>query len=376
MLDTLIEDCHDFLFKKLLPQWLKHGIHPELGYSYESLNHDWSVNQVGRVRLLTQCRQLYTFSHAYIESKDQEYFKPLTPLFEFIISHYWQNNAWIFSLNDDLSIKDTHSDAYALAFVLLAFSYYFKATGDKRATQYIEMTHLFLVEKMSCQTGGFLETFPSAPDRMRRQNPHMHLLEGYLAAYSVAQDSAYKEEIKKLLNLMTSHFFDSDSHSLLEFFNDDWSPDKVLGDQIEPGHHFEWVWLLHQTRNLFPEKQYLKVADALWFKACKYGFDPQGGIYNQIDAQTGKVIDAEKRIWPITEYLKALCAHENDSSKVKSSLASSLQFMISHYLEETGSWNEYLDKQNQPKQHPLPGTTSYHLFLGILEVLKWAKTNL
>lgn len=375
MLDKLINDCHDFLYNKLLSQWLEHGLHPEHGYSYESLNHDWSVNPVGRIRLLTQCRQLYTFSHAYVETNDPKWRAPLNKLFNFIVAHYWQNDAWAFSLNDDLSLKDKHSDCYALAFVLLAFSYYFKATNDQQALAYIEKTHHFLQTKMSSTSGGFLESYPRTEDSIRRQNPHMHLLEGYLAAYQITHKAAYKIEINKLLDLLSAHFFDHTTDSLIEFFDQNWKPDTNLGTKIEPGHHFEWVWLLFQTEKIVPAEKNMIMAEALWAKACRYGFDPKGGIYNQIDAISGKVLDAEKRIWPITEYMKALCTFKASAASTQTELNKALDFIFSHYLKNDGAWHEYLDPENKPKPHPLPGTTSYHLFLSLVEVLNWAKTR-
>src|SRR5690606_33257506 len=121
----------------------------ELGYSYESLNHDWTVNHLDRLRLLTQCRQLYTFSHAYLFTNDEQWCAPLDRLFDFIVKHYFiqvgeeSTQRWIFSLDDQLNIKDSHSDCYALAFVMLSFSYYFKARGNQTALRLIDDTHLF-----------------------------------------------------------------------------------------------------------------------------------------------------------------------------------------------------------------------------------------
>lgn len=378
MLDELLSQCRRYLFGHLLVNWRKHGLNSETGYSYESLHPDWNINSLDRLRLLTQCRQLYTFSHAYCFTSDQQWREPLDSLFHFIVEHYYIQprpdapKRWIFSLNDQCQTKDTHTDAYALAFVLLSFSYYFKASGNQTALQLIEETHQFLQQNMKSPLGGFLESFPDSGG-IRRQNPHMHLLEGYLAAYAVNPQADYKVQIKYLLDLLTAHFFDKQHACLIEYFNEDWTPHSLEGHRVEPGHHFEWVWLLHQADPLFPHDDYMRIADALWRTAIKAGFDPKGGIYNQIDADSLTVIDAEKRIWPITEYLKALCVHAGNEPDTEETLIKTLHFVFSHYLNQDGSWHEYLDADNLPKAHPLPGTSSYHIFLGLIEVLNWAQ---
>lgn len=380
MLVDSLTQCRQYLFEQLLAKWRVHGLHPTLGYSFESLNHDWRINPLDRLRLLTQCRQLYTFSHAYLFTGDKQWREPLDALFDFIVARFFIQpegeiaKRWIFSLNDQLQVKDTQSDCYALAFVLLSFSYYFKATGNQTALLLIDETHQFLQSKMRSPAGGFLESYPDN-GATRRQNPHMHLLEGYLAAFEVNGNVEFKEQIKILLDLLTKHFFDQQHACLLEFFNDDWTAHSQEGHRVEPGHHFEWIWLLHQADKLFPDAGYLIIADALWQTACEYGFDPKGGIYNQIDAQSRTIIDAEKRIWPITEYLKALCVHAADDLQTERKVIDTLDFVFSHYLNADGSWHEYLDAENRPKTHPLPGTSSYHIFLGLVEVLNWAQEH-
>lgn len=56
-------------------------------------------------------------------------------------------------------------------------------------------------------------------------------------------------------------------------------------------------------------------------------------------------------------------------------LESALHFMLTHYLLDKGCWNEYLDELNQAKTYPLSGTTGYHIFLGIVEVLRWQQNQ-
>ena len=369
-----IENCAAHVFQGLIPHWVTYGL-TDQGYSYESLTLDWQPNPVGRIRLLTQCRQLYTLSHAtqlgYISGYDSH----IESLFDFILKHYWIDERWIFSLDDDLTPLDRKSDAYALAFVLLAFSHYYQLTKNRRALTFIAQTHQFLRDNMRHPAGGFYEEYPLDPQQMRRQNPHMHLLEGYVAAYKVTQDPAYLAPVIELCQLAHEHFIDADSGTLREFFSGDFSLDADMGHLVEPGHHFEWVWLLHQTYELTGREQDLRLAKQLWDSANQHGLAANGGIINSFDGNTGTPVDAEKRIWPITEYLKACCVMTQPVADQQQRLQQALDFMAKHYFLDNGRWVEYLDDKNISKDYPLPGTTSYHIFLGVAEVLKWQNSS-
>ena len=373
MLNSSLFTCQSFVFKELLQNWARYGINKDLGFSYESMNHDWTVNSIGRIRLLTQCRQLYTFSHAHQLEPTLEWHKTLTPLFNFITNHFFQEGRWIFSLNDDLSIQEERSDAYALAFVLLSFSYYYQVTKNDKALHYMKETHCFLLKSMQAKTGGFHESFPVDMQEIRRQNPHMHLLEGYIAAFNSTQDKEYKEIIESLLTLTLERFYDKKTHTLREFFSSDWKSHSVTGNQVEPGHHFEWVWLLYEANKIIPNTDYTDLAQHLWSTATRYGLAPNGGIYNRIDSNTYQPIDKEKRIWPITEYLKAITAIPIGKEEKNYRIEIALDFLKNYYLLKGGRWNEYLNEDNTPKDYPLPGTSGYHIFLGITEVIRWSK---
>lgn len=375
MLNSTLTSCSHFLFNELLNNWSIHGIDKDLGFSYESMTHDWQRNHLGRVRLLTQCRQLFTFSHAVQMTQKPEWQNKLAPLFDFILEHYFVENRWIFSLNDDLSVKDTQSDAYALAFILLSFSHYYQVSGDERAIDMMEKTHHFLSDNMQADAGGFYEAYPVDESQIRRQNPHMHLLEGYIAAYQATKNTLYKEQIQRLLNLALEHFYDKKTKTLREFFTNDWQADPETGNQVEPGHHFEWVWLLYQANNICPNPEYTDLAQNLWLIATRHGMAKNGGIYNQIDGNDYSPIDEEKRIWPITEYLKAITSIPIGKEEKMLRIEDALHFIENHYFLDNGRWNEYLDKDNQPKDFPLPGSTSYHIFLGFAEVIRWAQSN-
>lgn len=375
MLNSSLSTCQSFVFEQLLQNWARYGINKEQGFSYESMNRDWTVNTIGRIRLLTQCRQLYTFSHACQLEQKPEWREKLPPLFNFITSHFFQEERWIFSLNDDLSIQQEQSDAYALAFVLLSFSHYYQVTQDDKALHYMKETHRFLLKNMQAATGGFYEAYPIDMNQVRRQNPHMHLLEGYIAAFNTTQDKEYKEIIESLLTLVVERFYDKKTKTLREFFSSNWKLHLTTGNQVEPGHHFEWVWLLYEANKIVPNTDHTDLAQDLWSTATRYGLAANGGVYNQINGDTYQTIDKEKRIWPITEYLKAITVIPIGKEEKNHRIEEALDFLQTHYLLENGGWNEYLNEDNTPKNYPLPGTSSYHIFLGLAEVIRWSKIN-
>src|SRR5258706_168322 len=87
---------------------------------------------------------------------------------------------------------------------------------------------------------------------VRRQNPHMHLFEAALAIagtrWAVADDLPRAERVAQWL---ADHFFDRARGALPELFDADWVPQATDGAfDVEPGHHFEWAWLLGELAEL------------------------------------------------------------------------------------------------------------------------------
>lgn len=376
MQDPIIHQSKAYLYDQLLPKWLNFGFNSTNNLSYERLQLDWQPLHIGQRRLLSQCRQLYTFSHAYQQTSRQDFLEPLAPLFDSILEHYFVDDHWCFAVNDKLVISDHRIDTYTLAFVILSFSHYYTVTHDVRAEQHVETVHRLLSETLRADSGGFHESYPIETHEIRRQNPHMHLLEGYLAAYEVFKRADYRAMIEELADLALQKFYHSESNTLREFFDYDWQLDTTKGHIVEPGHFFEWVWLLHETYDVTKQQPLIHLADQLWEGAQRIGLSSNGGIFNQVDGNTGRVLDRNKRIWPITEYLKAITKAPISTLDKQFHLQDTLKFMHKYYFHSNGGWNEYLDEQNQAvKDANLPATTSYHIFLGLSEAFKHLETS-
>ena len=73
----------------------------------------------------------------------------------------------------------------------------------------------------------------------------MHLLEGALAWMAIDDDPGWRRMADDLAQLCLEKFIDPATGALREFFATDWSPAPGIdGQTVEPGHHYEWAFLL------------------------------------------------------------------------------------------------------------------------------------
>jgi mannose/cellobiose epimerase-like protein (N-acyl-D-glucosamine 2-epimerase family) len=79
----------------------------------------------------------------------------------------------------------------------------------------------------------------------------MHLLEACLAWAEIGRSRA--DWVRRLVNLALSRFIRKDSGVLGDSYLANWEPTLgAAGHAIEPGHQFEWAWLLLRCEGLHP----------------------------------------------------------------------------------------------------------------------------
>ncbi|RRJ85171.1 AGE family epimerase/isomerase [Aestuariirhabdus litorea] len=366
-----------YLFGALLPMWREHGIDRRHGGFFERLDQQLKPLPLDSKRLLVQCRQIFVYSLAYSTLGNPQDAHAARQGFEFLVRHYRDPDlgGWFFSTHDDGRVRDTTKDAYGHAFVLFACAYYYRAFGEESAIELALETADILEQRLKDpKGGGFFESASAnwqPQPAIRRQNPHMHLLEAFVALYqSVAtpRRERFQALADSVLQLFSQHFFDTRSATLGEFFDDQWQPHPEQGERIEPGHHYEWYWLLMDYDRSRNDPVLCAQAEALYHWADRHGQDPRGGIFNVV-ARDGRPMDDNKRIWPVTECLKARAIRYRQRAEAQDLelLYRQLDYLFGHYLKSDGRWHEYLARNNQPQPHDLPGSTGYHLFLGLME---------
>lgn len=380
---SVVEDLARKLYRRWVPKWHHAFADNIYGGFYERIAEKFKPLDMGYKRLVTQCRQISIYSHASTVPESRNFAQDLEERFSFLVSSYHKDNGgWVFSVKDDGSPHDSHYDLYAHAFVIFTLSLYYRASYSEKAAQLAEQT-LGFIDKNFRASKGFHEALDedmSPIARIRRQNPHMHLLEACLFAYDTFGKDSYMNMADELYMLFQDIFYDQTTHTLGEFFTDTWKPHPDQGHIVEPGHHFEWVWLLQRYRvaKQSNDPEIIKTMRELLDWANTYGWDQTyGGIYNALNRK-GEIVDDKKRIWPFAEGLKAnamMLDLVDDRDSIKDRTYEMIEVFRKKYILERGFWTEILNRDLSPASDYLPGTTPYHLYFGIVETQEYLKAR-
>jgi len=365
------EDFREYLFDHYLPRWQQNSQDESGAFQYY-LNPDWTRAENPDLRLRVQARQTFVLAKAASMGAGNGLREAAMRGFEYMLKRFGdaEHGGFFLKLSPDGEPLDTSKELYEHAFVLLACSAIHQVTGDARAMATAHGVCELLDGKLADPVhGGFYEGADRAwnprTGDARRQNPHMHLFEAMLAWWEVDPDGPWKQRANGLLELFYSRFYDAQADVLREHFTDDWRPaEGEAGDVVEPGHHFEWVFLLEEYARLSGEAQWGDATCGLWEWGRAHGLDSNGGVYDEC-RRDGTVAQASKRVWPQTEWLRALAIRYRDSLEMKwhEQIEAHLDWMREKYCADTfPGWKETLDAEGNVVRETMHATTVYHVF--------------
>jgi mannose-1-phosphate guanylyltransferase/mannose-6-phosphate isomerase len=360
-----------WLFEETLPLWSNAGLDRINGGFHEALTfHGEPVLRDKRMR--TMARQIYAFGVAH----EMGWTGPSLEIIEhgiaFIEKHgRSKNGGWVKVLAADGAVVDETEDAYDHACVLLALAYAAKA-GHTRAKKLGEETFAYL-DKCLTDDGGVSFKETASGGAPRRSNPHMHLLEAFLAWHKVTGESAYLDRATKIVDLFANRFFDSENWTLGEFFDSNWQP--LNGDQgewTEPGHHFEWASLLVAYASASGRSAFNAYARKLYSSAIANGLNRATGLAYDVVTKTGIPLVRTSRSWPQTEALKAAIALDRiGGPDMKPEIEARAGRLFRWHIEPApqGMWIDLIDEKGRAKSSEVPASIFYHLVFALTEYL-------
>jgi mannose/cellobiose epimerase-like protein (N-acyl-D-glucosamine 2-epimerase family) len=207
----------------------------------------------------------------------------------------------------------------------------------------------------------------------------MHLLEAALAWIETDGGDVWRELATDIVSLALRAFIDPDSGALREFFNADWSPAPgEEGRLLEPGHQFEWAWLMQRWALMTNSQAAHEAAKGLFAAGLK-GVDPKRSVAIDELNDDFSTRSARARLWPQTEYIKAalILAKDAPAESVESLLGRAAQGAegLWRYLETPipGLWRDKLLPNNQFVSEPAPASSLYHIVGAIVALTDWRR---
>lgn len=351
-----------WLFDEALPLWSKAGVDREGGGFFEALTFT-SAPVLRPKRMRTIARQVYAFAVAKEFGWQGEADDLIAHGIAFMRRGRTPEGGWARSLTLDGAVLDGGEDAYDHSCVLLALAHAHRA-GNPEALQLGEETFDFLDRHLEDQRmTGFLES--ANGEGRRRSNPHMHLLEAFLAWHAVTGERQYLRRAARIVDLFRSHFFDPETWTLGEFFEKDWSraPGRE-GEWTEPGHHFEWCSLLVDFSVASGQQDLLRFARKLYASAVASGLNRATGLAYGAVSREGVPLDRLSRSWPQTEVIKAALALDGRNGlDLGPEVEARVNRLFQWHLDPApnGLWIDGIDEVGRASANDVPASILYHL---------------
>ncbi|QPC94066.1 AGE family epimerase/isomerase [Mesorhizobium sp. INR15] len=362
---------HHWLFQETLPLWSTVGVDERHGGFHDSLGFD-AAPLLKPKRMRTQARQVYAFAVAKARGWEGPADRLISHGIEFMSRNgRTERGGWARTLNVDGSVVDATEDAYDHSCVLLALAHA-HISGNPDALRLGEETFAFLDAHLEDRRmTGFLET--SAGEGERRSNPHMHLLEAFLAWHQATGDRAYLRRAARIIDLFRSHFFDPESWTLGEFFDGEWKPASgEKGQWTEPGHHFEWASLLVDFAGRSGQSELNGFARKLYASAIANGLNRATGLAYGAVSRQGLPLDLISRSWPQTEAIKAAIALDGSGGPdLKPEIEARVGRLFRWHIDPAplGLWIDRIDERGRSLASDVPASIFYHLVCALTQYL-------
>ena len=175
----------------------------------------------------------------------------------------------------------------------------------------------------------------------------------------------------QIVELARNHFIDPASGALREFFDENWAN----GRRVEPGHQFEWSWLLSRWARAHADIGLAEAARRLYRIGRDHGVDEARGL--AFDAQTTDFapVNLTARLWPQTEWLKAATLQWAGSADpvsrayFETEIHSAAQ-ALRQYLDRPGPglWLDKIEADGAVVSEPSPASSFYHIACALFEL--------
>jgi mannose/cellobiose epimerase-like protein (N-acyl-D-glucosamine 2-epimerase family) len=370
-LNTLRARFVKWLVDAAYPLWSERGIDARNDGFVETLGQDGTALAHPR-RARVHPRQIHAFAQARTFGWRGDVTGIVSRGMDYFTTYYRRRDGLFLAVADaDGATLDARALLYDQAFALLGYA---AAATALDARGEFEGRALALRQVTAARFGADDGSYHSEEESAghRESNPHMHLLEAYLAWAEIGHDAGWASGVRSLVDLALTRFIRQKSGALGESYDAAWQPTPgIAGRVIEPGHQFEWASLLLRCEPWHP----LPLREtALRLISIGDEFGVHNGVAINALHDDFTVQDANARFWPQTERLKAaLLAAALTGEPRYWSMAEAAAMSCIPYLNTAvpGLWLDLRLPSGELVNSPAPASTFYHL-VGAIAALKHA----
>lgn len=377
--DTSAEDLKDravraraWLFDHALPLWWDRGFDRASGCFEERLDHIGNAVALPR-RVRVQARQTFVYAMAGKLRWTGPWREAVEAGAKVLLEKGLRADGGTnHTLDAQGAVIDDRRDLYDAAFVIFALAH--ASMALQRPALAAKATELaaWVMTTWRHPNGGLREgDIDAVPPR--RQNPHMHMLEALLALHEATGDARVLDDAKEIVRLFETRFVSAEWGALLEYFDDGWAPAPGRdGFVTEPGHQFEWAWLIdrvhrasgHDARDL---------ARRIQLHGEVYGVDAASGFVADEVWAEGDVKTPTSRFWPSTERIKANVVWWERTGDPNAAAAAVQAFdVLMKYCDTPvpGLWRDRRLPGGAFAEEPAPASSFYHVMLAFAELIR------
>ena len=344
-----------WLRTRALPLWWTGGADHLRGGFYEVLSPEGRPLEAPR-RSRVQTRQTFVYATAGQMGWQGPWRQAAWHGMDYFLARYRRSDGLFRALVSPAGeVLDETAALYDQAFALLAM-----ATLHAADPGHVDLASegRLLLEALQVKrhpAGGFREegAYPF------QANAHMHLLEAAMSWLESGGGPEWRALAAEVVELALTRFIDVEGGFLREFFDETWAPAPGAdGRRIEPGHQFEWAWLLERWALHTGDKASAKSARRLF--ACGLrGVDPTRSVAVNALNDDFTVQDATARLWPQTEWLKAARILGKDALPAANALG--------YYLGPV-AWEDAMRPDGTFQCQPAPASSFYHILSACREL--------
>jgi mannose-6-phosphate isomerase len=377
-LKHLADRAQKWMFDELLPFWSERGFDRQSGCFHEQFTrHGEPVEMVRRI--MVQARQTAVFARAGRMGWNGPWRELVEKGLEVLLEKAIRPDGGTrHALSSQGRYEDDRRDLYDSAFVIFALAEASIAMGGSQAAlDAADRLISWLRDNWAHPSGGFNEGDISNSTR-RHQNPHMHFVEALMSLYEADGKPSRLELAAEIIDLSLGVAAQCPEFAIPEVWSHDGKP---MFDDVEavcePGHQFEWSYLLHcygqmTAHDMRDASKKLRVTGEV------RGVLPKTGFIHERTTSHGRVLSEASRLWTHCERLRAAVAGFADTGSEEPIRAAEQSFeAMCSFFDPPGRVlpNERKDLYGNLLCENVRASSLYHVVFAVCELMRIARES-